>query len=280
MDAGRYDLHTHSYLSDGTTSPTEIAEEVARAGLTGFALTDHDTTEGWNEAREASARLGLDFIPGVEITTKRHGFSVHLLAYGIDPENGALLAELTRTQMSRLTRAETMVERLSADYDINWGEVSAVIEPGATLGRPHIADALVNKGHFADRGHAFQEVLHPASPYYVHTYAMDTADAVALVNEAGGVAVLAHPAALRQKRAVPLEEMTLMHAVGLWGVELDHPENSEDWLPELRLHAAKLGLEVTGSSDFHGAGKVNRIADRTTGLEVVERMRERVVTKR
>jgi predicted metal-dependent phosphoesterase TrpH len=260
--------------------PAEIIAEAASLGLAGLALTDHDTMEGWDEARNAAQAHGIDFLPGIEITTKTDGLSVHLLAFGVDPNFAELFAELARIQMSRVRRAEEMVNRLSADYDIEWHEVRASIGQGGTVGRPHIADALVNKGHFVDRGDVFDQVLHPGSPYYVRTYAIDTVDAIELVNAAGGAAVLAHPAAVRQHGPAPVDRLTEFYERGLWGVELDHPENRPDWIPPLRARALELGLEITGASDYHGAGKVNRLGERTSSLDLIERLRDRVVTKR
>lgn len=277
---GRFDLHTHSSLSDGTTSPAEVVAAAAAAGLAGLALTDHDTIEGWDEARAAAAEHGIDFVPGVEITTKHNGFSAHLLAYGIDPNSTELLAEFARIQQSRVTRAEEMVRRLSADFDLDWESVNDAIGPGVTVGRPHIADALITRGHFSDRTEVFESVLHPSGPYYVRTYAIETVAAIKLVNDAGGVAVFGHPAALRQRAPAPPQVLTEFFEAGLWGVELDHPENREEWLPPLRRHALELGLEITGASDYHGAGKINRIGERSSSIELVERMRERIATPR
>lgn len=272
----RYDLHTHSAFSDGTMSPTAIVAEAAELGLAGIALTDHDTTIGWDEARVAAKAHGIDFVPGVEITTKYDGVSVHLLAYGIDPEHTELFAELARVQQSRVTRAEEMVDRLSADYDIEWQHILDGASEASTIGRPHIADALIARGHFADRGAAFEAILHPGSPYYVRTYAINTVDAIALVAAAGGVSVLAHPAATRQRGPAPLDRVALMHSAGLWGIELDHPENRPEWIPALRDHALQLGLEITGSSDYHGTGKINQLGERNSPAALVERMRERI----
>lgn len=277
---GMYDLHTHSLFSDGTTTPRSIVAEAASLGLRGVALTDHDTVDGWDEARAAAEQHGIDFVPGLEVTTKYQGFSTHLLAYGIDPNNSELAAELVRVRQSRVNRAEEMVNRLSEDFDVNWADIRGGLGDTVTVGRPHIADALVQRGHFEDRGQVFAEVLHPGSHYYVRTYAIETIDAIGLINGAGGVAVLAHPAALRQRRPAPPEVLTLFHAAGLWGVELDHPENREEWLPPLRECARDLGLEITGSSDYHGEGKANRLAERTSPTEIVDRMRERIVTPR
>lgn len=268
----RYDLHTHSLHSDGTTAAAEIAVEAASVGLAGFSLTDHDTVEGWNGARAAAAEAGIDFLPGMEITTKHDYRSTHLLAYGFEPTAPELTAALARVRDSRHGRAREMVTRLAADFDIDW---HSIIEGGEdrTLGRPHIADALVGAGYYADRGAAFDDVLHPRSPYYVPTYAIETEDAIRMVLQAGGVPVLAHPAAARQSRAVDLAALERFVAAGLWGIELDHPENRADWLPPLASFAASHGLHVTGASDYHGAGKANRLGERTSSAETWQAIR-------
>lgn len=275
----RYDLHTHSVHSDGTTTPAEIAVEAAELGLAGFALTDHDTVAGWDEARRATAAAGIDFLPGMEITTKHDWRSTHLLAYGLDPDSAALQTELAQVRESRVGRAREMVERLSADFDIDW---YSVIEAGAdrTVGRPHIADALVTAGYFDNRSAAFADVLRPGSPYYVPTYAIETLDAIALVRAAGGVAVLAHPAAGRMSRAVDLSALGAFVDAGLWGIELEHPENRVEWLPPLAVFAAEHGLHVTGASDYHGEGKPNRLGERTSGAETWEAIRALVAVPR
>ncbi len=274
-----FDLHTHSVFSDGTTRPSDIAREAAGIGLAGFALTDHDTIDGWDEARDAARGAGVDFLPGIEITTKHAGRSRHLLGYGIDPAAGELFAALAEVRSSRLGRAQEMVRRLSTAYAITWESVVGE-EDARTVGRPHIADALVAAGYFADRSTAFAEILHPGSPYYLGTYAIETVEAIRLVRAAGGAAALAHPAAFRQRTPTTARELRELAAAGLWGVELDHPENRTDWLPQLAGAAAELGLAVTGSSDYHGAGKPNLLGERATDPALVERLRERLVTPR
>lgn len=274
-----YDLHTHSVHSDGTTRPSEIAAEAASLGLAGFSLTDHDTVEGWDEARDTAHSHGIDFLPGIELTTKHGWKSRHLLGYGIDPAVGELMTALVRVRDSRFGRARQMVDLLAADYAITWDLVVGASET-ISVGRPHIADALVAGGYFVDRSAAFAEVLHPRSEYYVPTYALDTLEAIRLVREAGGVPVLAHPVAERQRTPTPPEAVREFAAAGLGGIELEHPENREDWLPPLRAVAAELGLLVTGSSDYHGAGKPNRLGERTTPPETVALLREQVVTPR
>lgn len=275
-DAG-YDLHTHSVCSDGTTTPAQIAAQAAAVGLAGFALTDHDTIDGWDEGRAGAEQHGVSFLPGIEITTKHRGHSRHLLGYGMDPVHGELFSALTQVRDARLVRVKEMVRRVSVDYAITLEDVVGTGDV-ATVGRPHIADALVVKGYFADRSTAFEQVLHPGSPYYLGTYAIETSDAIRLVRESGGVSVLAHPAAFRQRAATSVTHLTELAAAGLWGIELAHPENRQDWLPPLEAAAVKLGLESTGSSDYHGNGKPNRLGEQRTRSEVVERLRAAVAS--
>lgn len=274
-----YDLHTHSVHSDGTTRPGAIADEAAALGLAGLALTDHDTVEGWEEARDTARTHGIDFLPGIELTTKHNWKSRHLLGYGIDPAAGELMSALVRVRDSRFGRARQMVDLLAADYAITWELVVGESET-ISVGRPHIADALVAGGYFPDRSAAFTEVLHPRSEYYVPTYALETLDAIRLVRDAGGVPVLAHPVAERQRTPTPPEAVREFAAAGLGGIELEHPENREDWLPPLRAVTAELGLLVTGSSDYHGAGKPNRLGELTTPAETVALLREQVAVPR
>lgn len=262
----RFDLHTHSVHSDGTTTPTTIAAEAAELGLAGFSLTDHDTIDGWPEARSAAESAGVSFIPGIEITTKHAGRSRHLLGYGIDPESGELFTALGEVRRARVERAREMVRRVAADYTIDWETVGGT-DPSRTVGRPHIADALVAAGYFPDRSAAFDQVLHPGSPYYLGTYAIDTVEAISLVRAAGGVPVLAHPAAIRQRAPVSPDELAEFARAGLFGVELRHPEHRADWVPRLDRASRTLALAVTGSSDYHGAGKPNRLGDETTDAD-------------
>lgn len=274
-----FDLHTHSIFSDGTTTPSQVVDLAGEIGLVGLALTDHDTTEGWAEARARAEIVGIDFLPGIEITTRDGWRSTHLLAYGLDPKYEALRNELDEVRRSRVGRAREMVGRLSKDFAIAWEQVIDG-EAERTVGRPHIADALVTAGYFPDRSAAFAEVLRPGSPYYISTHAIDTVHAIRLVREAGGVPVLAHPAASRHSGPVEREALGRFVDAGLWGIELEHPENREEWLPLLREQAHDLGLTATGASDYHGAGKTNRLGECVTAHEVVERIRAQAVHPR
>lgn len=268
----RFDLHTHSVHSDGTTTPAEIAAEAASVGLAGFALTDHDTALGWGEAREAAARHGIEFLPGMELTTRHDWRSTHLLAYGIDPQLPELVAELDLIRDSRLHRAREIVHRLAADFNISWEAIHEATAD-STIGRPHIADALVNAGHYETRSDVFADVLHPGSQYYVPTYATETLDAIELVRKAGGVSVLAHPAAARQSRPVDPDALAAFAEAGLWGIELEHPEHRADWAFEVAQLNERHRLHVTGASDYHGAGKPNRLGERTSSEDTWEALR-------
>lgn len=179
-------MHAHSNVSDGTQTPEVLVAAAAAARLDVMALTDHDSTDGWPAALAAARQHGVGLVPGMEISCKTaQGISVHLLCYLHDPSNAALLDEITKAKVARLTRAEHMVERLAEDYPLNWDDVSAHVAPGATVGRPHIADALVAAGIVADRNEAFASILTSHSRYFVSHYAVEPALAVELVRAAG-----------------------------------------------------------------------------------------------
>lgn len=269
---GPIDLHTHSSVSDGTETPAELMRAAVAAGLGTVAITDHDSTAGWQEAFDAAAGTGLRVIPGMELST-RHGYkSVHLLAYLIDPDNAALLEETLRIREARLTRAEAIVSRLAADFDISWADVVAHTAHGATVGRPHIADALVARGVSPDRSAAFRDILHPKFGYYEPHYAPDPHTAIQLVRAAGGVPVLAHPGTRGVENVITEEHLGALVDAGLFGLEIHHRENTPDAMERLFEYAKTFGLVVTGSSDYHGAGKPNRLGENTTDPEVLERI--------
>ena len=263
------DLHTHSTASDGTDAPGQVMEAAAAAGLTVVALTDHDTAAGWDEAAASAARVGVALVRGAEISTVSDHVSVHLLAYLHDPTHPALVAELERTRASRLTRLERMAGLLGEDYPITWDDVLAQTGPGATVGRPHLADALVAAGVVATRDEAFATMLRPGTRYYVPHFAPDAVAAVHAVRAAGGVPVFAHPGASQRGRVVPEERIEELAAAGLVGLEVDHRDHDEPTRARLRDLAGALGLLVTGSSDYHGAGKPNRLGENTTSADVL-----------
>lgn len=266
------DLHTHSSASDGTERPAEVVAQAARAGLDVVALTDHDTVLGWDEAALAATEIGVGLVRGIEISCSLAGRSVHLLGYLTTPDDDDLMHELAKARESRLTRMDRMVDLLIADgIPITVEQVRAeVADPHTTLGRPHLADALVTAGLVDDRSEAFNRYLHNESPYYVAHYAPDPVRAVQLVVAAGGVAVVAHPYSQRQKGVVSPDLIADLAAVGLAGIEVDHRDHDEADRAELRGIAAELGLIVTGSSDYHGSGKVNLLGENLTAPEAFE----------
>ncbi|WP_067781614.1 PHP domain-containing protein [Actinomyces vulturis] len=258
----RIDPHTHSSFSDGTDTPTELLSKARDAGLDVIGLTDHDTVAGWEEAERAVATSGVSLLRGMEISCAWQGISMHLLSYLHDPAYLPLSDACLRARETRVTRAQEMVALLAVDFPITYEEVVQQAGGAVTIGRPHIADALVAKGCFPDRSAAFAGPLHNGSPYYVRHWALDPVDAVALVRAAGGVPVVAHPrASKRQKKLIPDEVFGQMKDVGLAGVEVDHRDHG----PEQREQAAEIAqrydLMMSGASDYHGAGKPNLLGE-------------------
>ena len=272
---GPSDLHLHSTRSDGTEPPQVVVQSAHGYGLRTIALTDHDTTAGWAEAAEATSSLGMTFIPGMELSAAHEWRSVHLLAYLVDPDDAGLRAEIERIRHDRVGRAERIVANIARDYDLSWDDVVAQTSDGATVGRPHIADALVARGLVRDRGEAFAGILHPREGYYVPHYAPDPRTAVRLVVAAGGVPIVAHPAPRGRMRMMPRAVIEELIGLGLAGFEIDHRENTEDGKAILREIARRHDLIVTGSSDYHGRGKPNLPGENTTADDMVARIVER-----
>lgn len=270
----RIDLHTHSYASDGTDAPGQVVRDAAAQHLDVVALTDHDTTRGWDEAADAAIEVGIALVRGTEVSCSARGVSVHLLSYLQDPDHEALVAQTEAARRSRHTRARRIVERVARDYPLTWEDVVAQLGPDATVGRPHIADALVARGHVPDRSTAFQHVLSSRGPYYVPYAAPDAIAMVRAVREAGGVPVLAHPRAAARGAVVPTVVIEEMVGAGLFGLEVDHRDHGDAVRRRLRRLAADLGLQVTGSSDYHGTGKPNRLGENLTAPEVFAQIEE------
>lgn len=269
------DLHTHSSASDGTELPADVVRSAARAGLDVVALTDHDTYAGWPAAASAALELGVGLVRGVEISCTHLGVSIHLLGYLVDPQHPELTAELTLAKDSRERRLERMVAAMAADgIPVSLEQVRAVAGDGATLGRPHIADALVASGYVRTRDEAFEDLLRNGSRYHASHYAPDAVRAVELVRAAGGVPVMAHPFANRRGWTVGDDVIELLAGAGLGGLEARHRDHS----PREQAHAAdlaaQLGLFTTGSSDYHGTGKPNQLGENTTPAEVLAQIEE------
>jgi len=269
---GPIDLHTHSSVSDGTETPAELVEAAIAAGLGAVALTDHDSTAGWAEAEAAASGTSLTVIPGMELSTNHGPASVHVLAYLFDPADAAVLRETALIRDGRMHRAERIVERIAADYDLTWDDVLAQSIEGGTIGRPHIADALVARGHVVDRSAAFTSILHWRSGYYEKYYAPSPLDGVKLIVAAGGAPVLAHPGTRGREWVIDEKHMRTLKEAGLFGVEIFHRDNTESGRARLFELAEMFDLAVTGSSDYHGEGKPNRLAENSTAPEVLDRL--------
>ncbi|MFG2063867.1 PHP domain-containing protein [Micromonospora sp. NPDC048871] len=270
----RIDLHTHSTVSDGTLTPPQLVRAAAEAGLDVLALTDHDTTAGWEPAVRALP-TGLRLVRGAELSCRWGGVTpslpLHLLAYLFDPQAPELVAELARVRAARVERGERIVALLRSDgIDVSWPEILAGAG-GGTVGRPHIAQALIRAGLVATTSEAFgPDWL--GQRYRLPKEDIDVFRAVELVRAAGGVPVFAHPRATRRGRIVPDELIAELAAAGLVGLEADHEDHSPAEREHVRGLAADLGLLVTGSSDFHGTHKTVRLGAFTTAPEVYEQL--------
>jgi predicted metal-dependent phosphoesterase TrpH len=274
LSARRIDLHTHSTASDGTTEPGELVLQARLAGLDVVALTDHDTTSGWAPAA-ASRPEGLALVRGAEISCSRGGISLHLLAYLFDAEEPDLAARLAALVDSRVHRAERMVALLAADgAGVTWERVRQLA--GGTVGRPHVAQALIEQGHVSTVSEAFTpEWIGTHGRYWVGKLELDVVEAVGLVVRAGGAAVFAHPAARRRGRTVTDDVITEMAAAGLAGLEVDHVDHDAQARADLRALAADLDLVTTGSSDYHGTNKTVQLAANLTPESSYEAIVER-----
>ncbi|MEV5814620.1 PHP domain-containing protein [Streptomyces mutabilis] len=264
----RIDLHTHSTASDGTDTPSQLVRKAAAAGLDVVALTDHDTTRGHAEA-VAALPEGLTLVAGAELSCRVDGISMHMLAYLFDPEEPALLAERELVRDDRVPRAKAMVAKLNAlGVPVTWEQVARIAGDGS-VGRPHVATALVELGVVPTVGDAFtEEWLADGGRAFVEKHETDPFEALRLIKAAGGVAVFAHPAAAKRGRTVPESTIAELAAAGLDGVEVDHMDHDADARARLRGLAAELGLLMTGSSDYHGSRKTCLLGEYTTDPEV------------
>lgn len=264
----RIDLHTHSTASDGTDTPAELVLRAAAAGLDVVALTDHDTTRGHAEAIDALPE-GLTLVTGAELSCRLDGISMHLLAYLFDPEEPELLAERELVRDDRVPRAHAMIARLrELGVPITWERVARIAGDGS-VGRPHLASALVELGVVDSVSDAFTpEWLADGGRAYVEKHETDPFEAIRLVKAAGGVTVFAHPAASKRGRTVPESAIADLTAAGLDGLEADHMDHDPATRARLRGLAGELGLLVTGSSDYHGSRKTCVLGEYTTDPEV------------
>ena len=277
----KIELHTHSTYSDGTDKPSELINKALAAGITIIGLTDHDSISGWQEAT-TSLRPGISLVPGAEISCQTtDGISVHILGLLFDSSNSELMNTLEKTRENRHGRMEKIIARINeAGIDITMNDVLAQLSDGATLGRPHLADALVKKGVVASRDEAFTQMLHNNSKYYVSHYSPTPEAAIALIKAAGGVSVIAHPMASHRGRTISLETFGSLIDSGLDGIEVDHRDHSPDEKLQLIALANGSNLVMTGASDYHGNGKLNSLGEYTTNPDQWERLEARANARR
>lgn len=279
------DLHTHSQASDGTDTPTQLIEKAINRRLDVIALTDHDTTRGWDEATSAllnhPSHSPLQLVHGAEISCQdSEGISIHMLGLFFDPGFKPLMDVLEQTRENRVSRMERIIARLNeAGIEITIEDVQAQRTGDATLGRPHLADALVARGHVTSRDEAFAALLHNKSKFYINHYSPSPSDAINLIKQAGGVAVIAHPLASQRGRTIRMEVLDDLISAGLDGIEVHHRDHSEDEKSQLLRLAIEKELIVTGSSDYHGTGKQNQLAEFTTHPQQWEALVSRASSK-
>ena len=249
------DLHTHSSVSDGVDDPVALMQLAADGGVDTIALTDHDTLDGIDEARSAAHGLGIDFIPGVELSVDHDGFKIHMLVYYVEPGEGPIQDRLAYLQAGRAERNVKIVERLNElGYEITMDDVRAQAK-GPSVGRPHLADALIEHGYFPDRDSVFEDLLRDGGRAYFPRLRLSAVDAIALSREGGGVPVIAHPATIGATAEEYDQLFRELTAAGLGGIEAHHSMHDPALREHLTTVAHALGIAATGGSDYHGAGK-------------------------
>lgn len=267
----RIDLHTHSTASDGTDTPAELVHNAAAAGLDVVALTDHDTTRGHAEAVKALDGFDspLTLVTGAELSCRVDGVSLHMLAYLFDADEPQLLRQRELVRDDRVPRARSMVAKLQElGVPITWEQVARIAGDGS-IGRPHVASALVELGVVGSVDEAFgDQWLSDHGRVHVPRHELDPVEAIRLVKAAGGVTVVAHPLAVTRGAVVAEAALARLADAGLDGIEVDHMNHDEPTRARLRGLAAELGLLTTGSSDYHGSRKTVRLGEYSTDPEI------------
>lgn len=268
----RIDPHVHSLRSDGTDTPAELVLAAKVAGLDYVGITDHDTTAGWEEAAAAAQIHGVGLIRGVEVSSQLEGQSVHILALLMEP--GAMDVLFADSTDSRRLRLEQMVANVAADYPLVSLEAILEAAAGAPLGRPHLADELVEKGYFPHRNATFELVLHETGPYYVPQQVPHPVEVVRMVREAGGVPILAHPLSKTRGQTVPEDLIAQMSEAGLFGIERDHRDHTSAGREEVERLARRHALALSGGSDYHGRGKPNKLGENLLDPYILSQIEE------
>lgn len=274
--AGKADLHMHSLHSDGALAPAEVVKLARAAGITTISLTDHDTVNGVEEARRTGAELGVEVIPGIELSALIDDREIHILGYFINPSHERLLESLVNFREQRLRRAERIVSKLNKmNIPLSMDSVLEQAGDGA-VGRVHIANAMVNNGHADTYSQAFSRYLGDGRPAFERKAEVSPEETIRLISEAGGISVVAHPGKI-------LEEQDLARLIeaGLDGIEVIHPSHSNDLVQFYKKVANEYFLVESGGSDFHGGARndENNVGRVTVGLEYVEEMRQRLFSR-
>jgi predicted metal-dependent phosphoesterase TrpH len=275
------DLHTHTTCSDGTDTPHQLVNKAIVQGLEVLGIADHDTTAGWQEATSA-LRGSLKLALGAEISClTSDGISVHMIGMLFDPHHQEMQRVLEETRDGRLPRMRKMIEKMRLEgMDISIEDVENAMPIGATMGRPHLADALVAKKIVKSRDEAFVDLLHNESRFYVSHAAPTPVEAISLIRRAGGVSVIAHPFASHRGQILKGEDFHDLVAAGLNGIEVDHRDQNPDERAMLGKIATELDLVVTGSSDYHGTGKLNSLAENHTSRAQWEKLESQADARR
>lgn len=256
------DLHLHTTSSDGRLTPRELVARAAAAGITVMSVTDHDSVAGLAEARLAARDAGVELVDGIEVTAAHEGRDVHVLGYFIDPDNEAFNQFLREQRQRRVDRVRTIAARLAAHgaaVDVDALLAAAAKIPGASVGRPTVARALVAAGHVTSVQEAFDRYLGTGRPAFVPRTGETPETVVAIVHRAGGLASMAHPGVTRQPAL-----LNSLPDAGLDAVEGYHPDHTPEVRDELLAFARRRGLLVTGGSDFHGDDSRDRPLGRST----------------
>ncbi len=253
-DPGKVDLHAHTVFSDGLLTPARLVAEAKRRGLAAVGVTDHDTMDGVAQAREAGRRHGVEIVPGAELSCFVNGVDVHVLGYYLDPRDDRVAGFFAEMKRAREDRANRMVERLAAlGIEFSMDRVREIAGRGA-VGRPHVAQAMVEAGAVENLEQAFRRYIGYEGPAYVPKFRLSPEEAIGFIRDHGGVAVVAHPGTYRRDEAV-----YAAIAAGVDGIEVWHPDHGERQSAHYAEMAQKNGLLMTGGSDCHGGRKGNHI---------------------
>ena len=272
------DLHLHTTHSDGALSPSDLVDLCAQKGLKVIAISDHDSTEGVAEAQEAAARHGIEIIPAIELSTDVPDNEIHMLGYFVDMEDAGFQELLRSFRAGREDRGREMVERLrSLGLEITWEEVERIAD-GAAVGRPHIAQAMIERGYVSEWQEAFERYIGRTGPAYVERTRLEPEEAIQVLLDNGALPVMAHPLYYEREDTQILRRIVSdLKDAGMVGLEVHYGEFSDGEIQMLANIAAEFDLIPCGGSDYHASGKPGEIIPGEAGppMSVVESLRVR-----